>query len=299
MSRITLRLFVVVLAWSGAFSSIICPDGNVCGDNDTCCKTRQGYGCCPYPQAVCCSDMAHCCPSGFRCNLTTQMCQKKDQPWLNIPMVKKETAEEPNTIDLALTPFQEIKDDPVVEQKEVSVVYCDNVYYCPDRTTCCRYPTGAWFCCPYSPGRCCLDGFHCCPYGYDCDFTYQHCVRRNLWYPFTPRRAPSSVPASRSSPSEDKSSMHETSMTALTEALDSSPEVGVIRCDSRFFCAAGQSCCKGTSGQWNCCPYPLGQCCSDGKHCCEYGYNCDPTSMSCRKWWSKIPSGERQEAKTD
>uniref|UniRef100_A0A3P9BKK2 Granulins domain-containing protein n=2 Tax=Haplochromini TaxID=319058 RepID=A0A3P9BKK2_9CICH len=46
----------------------------------------------------------------------------------------------------------------------------------------------------------------------------------------------------------------------------------VIRCDSLHYCQGGMSCCQASSGQWNCCPYPLGQCCADGVHCCEYGY---------------------------
>ncbi|XP_029976653.1 progranulin-like [Salarias fasciatus] len=296
MLKITFGLLVGVLAWGAAFSNVVCPDGNVCSDSSTCCKTTQGYGCCPYVKAVCCSDLRHCCPSGFRCNLVTQMCQKKDQPWLNIPMVKKEAAEEPDTVDLSLTPFQEIKDSPVPERQDASV-FCDSYYKCPDGTTCCRHPKGAWFCCPYSPGRCCLDGYHCCPYGYDCDFSYQHCVRENLWYPFTPKQAPSSVPASLISTSEDQSS--KTPMTALTEALSNGPEGGVIRCDSKFYCSPGHTCCRGTSGQWNCCPFPLGQCCSDGRHCCEYGYACDPSASSCRKWFSQIPSAEQQQAKAD
>jgi hypothetical protein len=42
-----------------------CPDGGTCGDDQTCCETSNGeYGCCPYENAVCCSDHEHCCPSG-------------------------------------------------------------------------------------------------------------------------------------------------------------------------------------------------------------------------------------------
>lgn len=39
-----------------------CPSGN------TCCMLRSGqWGCCPLPDATCCSDGEHCCPSGYRC----------------------------------------------------------------------------------------------------------------------------------------------------------------------------------------------------------------------------------------
>lgn len=49
----------------------------------------------------------------------------------------------------------------------------------------------------------------------------------------------------------------QTPMTALTEANGSDLEVGVIRCDFKFYCPSGKTCCKGSTGQWSCCPYPL------------------------------------------
>ncbi|XP_060914797.1 progranulin-like [Labrus mixtus] len=290
MLKVTLWLFVVGFA----SCSITCPDGNVCPDRATCCKTPRGFSCCPYPKAVCCSDLAHCCPSGFRCNLVTQMCEKEDQPWLNVPMVKKDAAEEPSAPLLPLSPLQELEKP---DEQKSSVVYCDNYYYCPDGTTCCRHPKGAWFCCPYSPGRCCLDGYHCCPYGYDCDYTYTHCVRTGLRYPFTPKQG--SVPAFLTSTKEVKSSPKETPMAALTEATVGVGEAEVIRCDSKFYCAQGMSCCKGPTDQWSCCPYKLGQCCADGRHCCQHGFTCDSTSLSCNAGFSQTPSREQEPAKTD
>uniref|UniRef100_A0A4W4H4Q7 Granulins domain-containing protein n=2 Tax=Electrophorus electricus TaxID=8005 RepID=A0A4W4H4Q7_ELEEL len=58
---------------------------------------------------------------------------------------------------------------------------------------------------------------------------------------------------------------------------------GNIRCSSYFYCPAANTCCKTLTGQWGCCPYILGQCCKDGKHCCERGYECDVTFSSCKK----------------
>lgn len=269
---------------------ITCPDGNVCADLSTCCKTPHGYSCCPYPKAVCCSDLAHCCPSGYRCNLVTQMCEKTHQPWWSIPMVEKEPSappKHPSSTQELQTP----------DQEKSSVVYCDNYYYCPDATTCCRQPTGHWYCCPYSPGRCCRDGYHCCPYGYDCDYTFTHCVRTGLRYPFAQKQE--SIPASRISTKEVKSSLKKTPMVLLTEARVETSKADVIRCDSKSYCAQGKSCCKGLTGQWNCCPYKLGQCCADGQHCCPYGQRCDASSLSCSGGFSQIPSGEQEPAKTD
>ena len=43
-----------------------CPDGN------TCCRLPSGqWGCCPSPNAVCCSDRLHCCPHGYTCTSTS------------------------------------------------------------------------------------------------------------------------------------------------------------------------------------------------------------------------------------
>nr|XP_040045065.1 progranulin-like [Gasterosteus aculeatus aculeatus] len=295
MLGVTLWLLGVFVCASCA---VTCPDGTTCSNLNTCCMTKRGYSCCHYPNAVCCSDLAHCCPSGFRCNTSTQMCERK--PWTMItPMVKKQAAEKSDTLVLPVSPLREPVKNQVADPKTSSVVHCDNYYTCPDATTCCRHPAGTWFCCPYSPGRCCLDGFHCCPYGYDCDLTYTHCVRRGLRYPFSPNKSVPSVPASLILPSEEKSRLQETPMTALTEANGVVAVDGVIRCDSSFYCAAGTTCCKAPTGRWNCCPYPLGQCCADGRHCCQYGYACDSTSLSCKSGYSQIPSGAQEAAKTD
>ncbi|XP_073319626.1 progranulin-like isoform X2 [Pagrus major] len=286
MLRINLCLVVGVFVWGFASCSITCPDGHVCSDTASCCMTKDGYRCCPYPKAVCCSDMAHCCPSGFSCNLATQMCEKENEPWVSMPMKEKEAVEKPSTPVQPVSTVQELEINHVPDQQKSSVVYCDNYYYCPDYTTCCRHPNRSWFCCAYSPGRCCLDGYHCCPYGFDCDYTYTHCVRQGLRYPFTPKQALTSVPAAHISTLEDKTTVNVPNsvkpMAALTEASGSNSEAGATRCDSEFYCPGGSSCCKRPDGKWSCCPYPLGKCCADGQHCCQYGYTCDPTSLTCR-----------------
>ena len=46
--------------------SVPCGDGSSCPSGTTCCKLSSGqWGCCPYPEAVCCDDGEHCCPSGL------------------------------------------------------------------------------------------------------------------------------------------------------------------------------------------------------------------------------------------
>lgn len=172
MLRIPLWLHVGACVWGFAFS-IKCPDGSSCSDPATCCQTEEGYECCPYTnvsltqkwghfmtvwisksgvclKAVCCSDLTNCCPPGFTCNLALQLCVKQNQPWMSVPMVKKEAAEAPSTPDLPVSTFRELK-GPDLSGQKATIVHCDNYYYCYDGTTCCRHPKGGWFCCPYSP----------------------------------------------------------------------------------------------------------------------------------------------------
>ncbi|XP_046874773.1 granulin 1 isoform X2 [Hypomesus transpacificus] len=225
-------------------SCLKCPDGKVCSDIQTCCFTQKGYACCPYPNAVCCDDLDHCCPHGYHCNMATKQCVRNDLPWDNLPRLEKVAAEPPSLPALPLVDAQEPGSAPAQSQgvEDPSVVHCDSLHYCPSGTTCCRHPTGLWFCCPYSP----------------------------------------------------------VTLTALIPASNTNgPAAGVIRCDSRFYCLSGTSCCRLRSGGWGCCQYPLGQCCADGLHCCEYGYTCDPNSTNCRKWYSQVPADRKEDAKQD
>ncbi|PWA17719.1 hypothetical protein CCH79_00008062 [Gambusia affinis] len=48
--------------------NVQCDGQKSCPDDNTCCRTSATtWGCCPAPNAVCCSDMKHCCPSGYTC----------------------------------------------------------------------------------------------------------------------------------------------------------------------------------------------------------------------------------------
>jgi len=53
----------------------VCPDGNVCMNDQTCCLINDTcYGCCPYKLAVCCMDKIHCCPNNYQCVVSDLMC---------------------------------------------------------------------------------------------------------------------------------------------------------------------------------------------------------------------------------
>ncbi|XP_064843790.1 progranulin-like isoform X2 [Oncorhynchus masou masou] len=47
---------------------IHCGGAFVCNNEETCCKvSATTWACCPVPNAVCCSDMKHCCTTGYIC----------------------------------------------------------------------------------------------------------------------------------------------------------------------------------------------------------------------------------------
>lgn len=48
----------------------------------------------------------------------------------------------------------------------------------------------------------------------------------------------------------------QTPLTSLIPA-SGSLDVGVIRCDSEFFCPTKTSCCRDAVGRWSCCPFQL------------------------------------------
>lgn len=75
------KIKILILLLSLTFIlSTICPDNRktTCGDDLTCCKYVTGvYGCCPYKEAVCCSDGLHCCPTGYECSANNSSCSRK------------------------------------------------------------------------------------------------------------------------------------------------------------------------------------------------------------------------------
>ncbi|XP_057293026.1 fibrillin-2-like isoform X2 [Hydractinia symbiolongicarpus] len=194
--------------------SQICPDGvTECPSNNTCCKlSTGGYGCCPLPQATCCSDGVHCCPNGYSCS--AGYCVKGDE--------RIEASRHTSGIKKAL------------------VVCPDGVSQCPSGSTCCKLSTGGYGCCPLPKATCCSDGVHCCPNGYSC--SAGSCVKGK---------------------EQIEASKHTSS---IKKAL--------VVCPDGTECATGSTCCKLSTGGYGCCPLTQATCCSDGVHCCPNGYSC-------------------------
>ncbi|XP_043923565.1 progranulin-like isoform X2 [Protopterus annectens] len=258
-------------AISDSRSSIVyCDNLYYCPDGTRCCRRPSGgWGCCPSQAPVCCRDGYHCCPAGYRCDISSTRCYRSSDG--NIIESYEKTPALINT-----------EASPAISDSRSSIVYCDNLYYCPDGTRCCRRPSGGWGCCPSQAPVCCRDGYHCCPSGYRCDSTSTRCTR-----PFdgdvilSSEKTPALVSTEASS--------------ALSISRGS-----VVYCDNIHYCADGYTCCRQLSGLWGCCPLVQASCCPDGIHCCPHGYVCTSTSTGCvHPYGDIIPSVEKLPALVD
>ncbi|CAJ1076382.1 LOW QUALITY PROTEIN: progranulin-like [Xyrichtys novacula] len=137
--------------------SVQCDPHTSCPQSTTCCfmKSSKKWGCCPLPQAVCCSDGNHCCPNHYKCKEDQTSCIKGE---VVIPWYTKL----PATASIPANPRS---------------VKCDGQSQCPEHTTCCRLSTGEWGCCPLENAVCCQDKKHCCPQGYTCDIASNSCQK--------------------------------------------------------------------------------------------------------------------------
>ena len=82
VSKLSSSLSVYVEAETyriGVSATHLCPNPeDQCLDGQTCCQISEtDYGCCPFAQAVCCKDMAHCCPHNTLCDLKLDTCRPK------------------------------------------------------------------------------------------------------------------------------------------------------------------------------------------------------------------------------
>lgn len=288
--------------------SVTCPGGKSCPDSYTCCLLASGdYGCCPYPNAMCCSDHLHCCPSNTICDLVEGVC-RSDKTLL--PLLKK----------IAAVP--------------VNSVPCNGSVACEDGNTCCKSSTGEWACCPFAEAVCCEDHLHCCPHGTICNLKASTCdsTTGNPVRPlvgklpvFNLKTDDTKCDNTTSCPGQStccKTTSGDWSCCPLPEAvccddhmhccphdtvcnlaaqscddpsrfMPSLPWVEKMsaltskaedeKCDQQTMCPGGTTCCKKSSGQWACCPLPQAVCCNDHEHCCPNGYKCNVAEQTCDK----------------
>ncbi|XP_026064027.1 granulin a isoform X2 [Carassius auratus] len=140
-------------------SRVPCDSQTSCPDYTTCCliaKTNK-WGCCPLPNAVCCTDGEHCCPANYKCDVTRVSCIRGD---VVIPWYNKMSAQS--------TPAPSL---------DLGAVECGEQMSCSADSTCCHLSTGEWGCCPLPEAVCCPDQEHCCPKGYRCDLRRRSCIK--------------------------------------------------------------------------------------------------------------------------
>nr|XP_042896638.1 progranulin [Parasteatoda tepidariorum] len=140
-----------------------CPQG-LCPSSQTCCKgPSEGlYGCCPEPNAVCCTDGLHCCPQNTVCNIAAGTCDnQRIVPDLFLRKIRPVT----------------VTSERMNKAFKATIVNCPGgQYFCPDGNTCCLLQDGSYGCCPYPSAVCCQDHLHCCPQSTHCDSTSTMCL---------------------------------------------------------------------------------------------------------------------------
>ncbi|XP_026207191.1 granulin b [Anabas testudineus] len=255
----TLHMGILFLAVLGLSTALVCPDGGMCEDKNTCCKNSEGgYGCCPLPRAECCSDHLHCCYEGTLCDLVHRKCVNKT---VSLPWMRR-------------LPAKHVLLVPQLSRKVKAVICPDQKSECPDGTTCCQLPDGSWGCCPLANAVCCEDKRHCCPEGTKCDLVHSKCVSASL---------------------ESFAMMEKLSAQKReNEPVSAASTVGSVTCPGgTSSCPDGYTCCLLTGGDYGCCPFPEATCCSDHVHCCPGGTICDLEHQVCKSGETSIPLSKK------
>lgn len=288
-------------------SALICPDGGMCEDGNTCCQTPGGgYGCCPLLNAECCSDHLHCCHEGTLCDMEHGTCVNKTH---TLEWVRRVGAKQITRAQAVVCPDQESE--------------------CPDDTTCCQMPDGTWGCCPMPNAVCCDDRRHCCPQGTTCDLSHSKCVstvrgstpllekfpaiRKVVICPDKESICPDNTTCCKLSngtygccpmpnavccddhihccPEGTTCHLENDTCVMANELVQMNAEatpillikstVESVACNDSMACAAGSTCCKKPDGDWACCPLPQAVCCDDHVHCCPHATVCDLSEGTC------------------
>ncbi|XP_047137167.1 uncharacterized protein LOC100206670 isoform X2 [Hydra vulgaris] len=255
-------------------ADIICKDKGVCGDDETCCLISPNvFGCCPYPNATCCSDGNYCCPNDYICDLEEHSCSRGNR---KRDMLEKHSAQRVLKSTKRNQIGNELQVNVSLELTNLGNVLCpDKCSTCPDYTTCCLLESGEYGCCPYQSAVCCNDYIHCCPQNYVCNL-------------------PSCVPNQRFQYKD----FTKVATYVKKENVLNYFNIKTVTCpDMVSVCSEGSTCCEKPGGSYTCCPYPNADCCSDGIHCCPSGYHCSFETKGCVKENSVLPMLRKQKAK--
>nr|CAH8867609.1 unnamed protein product [Trichobilharzia regenti] len=234
-----------------SYTGTLCPDLLFeCPSGTTCCpSTEEGWACCPFPDAVCCSDGEHCCPNGYSCDLASQRCV---QQFTSASSPSDDNSKKPPASVSSLSHSTKIIKD---------IICPDGNFSCPSNTTCCQVTEGGWGCCPFPRAVCCSDRIHCCPEKTVCDLEEETCLDESG--DIVAAMEPKSVPNNNNN--------------------DNTLHSLITICSDKKSACIGGTCCPGVDDQSSlCCPHENAVCCGDGKHCCPEGTVCDPTVGGCK-----------------
>lgn len=171
--------------------TVQCDQQWYCSDGQTCCMLASGqWGCCPLPQAVCCSDHSTCCPSGYLC-VPGGKCVHAESRflpdasyWNVVPSVERAPAMY-RPVSGAEDGNREAQDTRMMATSGVvDDVVCPDLNRCSSKSSCCQLSSGLYACCPYHDGVCCET--HCCPAGTSCDLENNSCVSYSSWASLAP-----------------------------------------------------------------------------------------------------------------
>ena len=266
--------------------NIVCPDGkSECASNNTCCLNQSGgYGCCPFPNAVCCSDKQHCCHLGYSCNpdgsCTQQHVICPDQticPLNNTccPHTSGGYGCCPSPYATCCSDGEHCCDLGYACNNDgtctkVRVVCPDQKNTCPLKNTCCKLQSGDNGCCPLPNAVCCPND-KCCPSGHICN-SDGTCSAEHSVSALSGKQ--SAIDSSRFVDTIFPAKMYPITATLTKQPAIKAPQ-NIICPDGTSECASNNTCCVNLSGGYDCCPLLNAVYCSDRQHCCPLGYKCD------------------------
>ncbi|XP_063045284.1 granulin a [Engraulis encrasicolus] len=258
-----------------------CDHTSSCPHRTTCCfmEKEKTWGCCPFPNALCCKDGEHCCPQGYQCDMDATTCTKGEVtiPWYN-KMAAQSTLPSPS--------------------QPIAAETCNATSQCSADSSCCQLSDGKMGCCPLTEAVCCADQAHCCPRGYSCNLEADSCQRSVSFQaqmlplirvveqepekeeqepekkeePEKQEQEKKEEPEKEEKKPEQEQEKKEEQVPPPSLQLAPEDTAGVI-CDELTSCQEGETCCRAEEG-WGCCPAPNAICCVDKKHCCPAGYTC-------------------------
>eukprot|EP00116_Pleurobrachia_bachei_P004327 sb/3464589/ len=294
----------------------LCPHGvqNPCDKGQTCCMQQdQTVTCSPFPNATCCEDGIHSCPTNYTCQPETNVCLPPEPPAKSVmdrvPLGKKRPASYRNVTDS--------------NNSNISTIICDEEMECRNWETCCRLPDGGYGCCPFAKAVCCSDREHCCPTGHWCDKKTHLCVQpasgdmvaMGLVRNRVGEEKGGEIPLTDIIeggmknnelplvPIQGKEEKAELPLAPITQRKkdDDVPITDVV-CPDQSLCPSGTTCCQIQSGSYGCCPFSSAVCCSDKEHCCPENKTCNMAAGTCDSPgsvgslpWAGIPLMEREE----